>query len=129
MAVKPLQQDWVLRVEKNNHHLGPYGHCPDWEDEFHCGATGRPSPSNDFGLFWERDEIGGYDRSRYRFGFSSVDQLKQWFTVSELERLHERGWIVKCIRIKQGYATDRQVIFIRDEGEDELPISLWELWS
>ena len=95
---------------------GPYWRLSaDWETSDH-GAGKRllttPAPGNDIPN-WSNKWL----RAGYRFGFSSMEQLKQWFNKTELKRLGRFGYeVVKFqVRKRDVLVGNKQIAFLTKE--------------
>lgn len=100
----------VYRVE-NQDGKGSYNEIPySWASEPHTVKTGRPSPIMDI-PGWDR--MTDAQRKPYVFGFSSLNQLHAWFTMSEIEELSKWGFAVVSVHVDPANIIhgDKQVAF------------------
>lgn len=75
---------------KGLNHLGP--HWETWAECVHTADTGRPD-IYDTGLYFQIMDRGCCVED-FIFGFTSLGQLYDWFTDTELEVLREAGFTI-----------------------------------
>ena len=77
----------VYRVEHREYGQGPYRDhdYTHWHHSY--SLDGHPDPERDFPTKAWRDKAN-------KFGFSSLQQLRDWFTATELYRMREAGFHV-----------------------------------
>lgn len=101
----------IIRVQDQNGR-GPYkpGFSKFWKDK---GKPELPSMMHEFGTDWILNLSPYY---QHGCGFTSMDQLRRWFSPSELTRLKELGYnIVEMEVDKILQSSYNQVVFARLE--------------
>lgn len=75
-------------------------------------STSRFSPHRDMELIY-------HFNSSFYCGFSSIEQLKRWFTLDEIKTLFKVGAVLKVYDTKEGevYVSKYQAIFQKDVAE------------
>jgi hypothetical protein len=117
----------VYRVEHSITKEGPYlrhylqkkdkEFLYSWADEVHNIETGRPSSIDDPGfnqqekLLTHRFILKEISPCPYRYGFSSIKQLKKWFRPMELARLLKLGYAIRTYRASRIWDSGTQAIF------------------
>lgn len=106
----------IYRVEDRDGE-GPYRlshHL--WADEGNYHDDERyPTMQEDRGLVPRLKEIREIGVKSFYFGFSSMDQLRQWFSKDELVRLYQRGYRITSYVVHEIHQIpgERQTIFLK----------------
>ena len=107
----------VYRVEIVTKNTGPYSML-DWQSHDHNNSGRTPAPCEDPGLRrWDRESRDS--RERYRFGFSSIEQLMEWFTEDELRALSKLEMTLSVYEIENRHTVSgyHQVVFKLHQAE------------
>ena len=107
----------VYRVEICDENVGPYSRF-DWQSHDHNNSGRTPAPCEDPGLRrWGRESWDS--RERYRFGFSSIEQLMEWFTEDELRALSKLEMTLSVYEIENRHTVSgyHQVVFKLHQAE------------
>lgn len=99
----------VYRVQ-NKEGRGPYS-IRGWEDSNHNDEQ-HPTPLHDFPLWPYRHRQDIEAPPNIKFGFSSLEQLRKWFSDRELTKLKKYGFDIVEIEAEVLYQSDKQVAFI-----------------
>jgi len=108
----------VYRVEHVLSRKGPYTGMNyfdeyKWKKEMHCSATGRSGPIDDSVIGMGLEEFSEkWGRENVLFGFSSIEQLKNWFTNEELAALADMDYKIQTYKTKYIKASKFQVVFV-----------------
>lgn len=100
----------IYRVE-DKYHRGPYqpGISLKWMDKtpYHCKETFMA----EFGTEFLHDRQPG---EMFFCGFTSLDQLRSWFSLSELKKLKKLGFhVVKLTAHRIIHTSENQTVFSR----------------
>lgn len=118
----------VYRVEEKDTGDGPYTVSFSWQTREHCYPDHPPPQEEPKILRWMEkrgfsDMWGCID---YHCGFESIEKLRQWFSLAELENLQERDFVIRAYYAPLDLIVigDKQVIFNKGESVevDELEI-------
>ena len=110
-GVGPYRKDEVAELYESCRGFG-YG----WSER-------RPGPARDPGLGgddWQAFSLKW--RKTCRFGFSSIDQLKEWFNTKKVRHgLHKLGFAVYVINVDDDKVIvgDKQVVFVPEPAPDQ----------
>lgn len=92
-------------------------------------VTNHPEPQDDakIGDQWVKLEKT-YAHHQYRFGFGSIEQLKEWIYLTDWrEGLDKYGFRVYVYTAEKAYVGDRQAFFLKETATREYSISLMEI--
>lgn len=108
----------ILKSSENGFFEGPYRgtHTMDhWAKKDHNGSKRTPRPSQD-GLI-------GFSEKMV-FGFKSMDQVKDWFSRSELKNLKQLDFVVGVYKVsfKKIKRGKKQLVFEPPQRQSILPL-------
>lgn len=99
---------------QNSEGFGPYyrANAYVWAktDDCHQGPD-HPGPNDDFTADVVR-LLDSDEGRELRFGFETLEQLNNWFTVEELDALAALGFTQTLIEAEKVYVGSKQVLFL-----------------
>ena len=106
MTVKMVD---VYRVEHCTSGCGPYAEYG-WQDSWHCAGNGHPVP--------KLDGLESFPRS-YSFGFETHEQLRKWFSRSELARLGRNDYVISVYSVSSRMIRkgSKQIVFNKKKAK------------
>lgn len=124
-SLKPVQQV-IYRIE-NKHGVGPYvgGICWDRSHEAPRNPGPRDEPAFEY-LF----ECNWTETSKYLYGFSSPEQLTNWFDPEELQEMDRNGFKIKVVPLSQVENVvygEKQVMFKPKQNENDKPEEIFTI--
>lgn len=110
-------------LKTNKYYSGPYGvsghfSAYEWaEDDHDLCVDAKPLPDNDPILINEikANNLNNKWVGLYLCGFTSLSQLKQWFTNSEINNLRKLGFVIVKYKAQKVLNGKTQVLFIPQE--------------
>ena len=108
----------VLRIQ-DSEGFGPYAGRQDiepdtWQDSPHGNEAGKyrtPGPVDDDMLraHWNRMDYN--EKQQWKFGFLTGDQLRKWFTKTEIKKLVLMGFKVVKIEVNEVLPSKKQAMW------------------
>lgn len=113
-----------IRVEKDG--IGPYSYSDeygfDWMTYDHHDCIYTPPIHDDSGFTSEDKMI--YDLNCRKkgclSGFTSLEQMENWFSLKELEILKKEGFQIKFYNVKNIFDSGKQAFILKEDILEEI---------
>ena len=121
----------IYRIE-NEKRVGPYHENNRyWEDKHKDLAINPPPIDEEWNSEIAREIAREMYNNTYRhnfkhvkFGFKAIENLKTWFSKTELQRLKEMKFEIVCITVPEAFFSKTQAMFVEENQERQ--IIAWE---
>ncbi len=114
---------------------GPYGvsnvvESSEWTERAHT-APRNPPPDEDEKIMELMQENPDYEcwQGDLHCGFSSMEQLKNWFSVGELRKLSSLGFVIACYNVDATIEGKTQVLFLPSGGRRKIIDIMKEIYK
>lgn len=124
---------FVYRIEDDKG-VGMY-HSSKVEGDEYCVPVDydrHPTPFDDSLLCNKWREMSVIDRKSHIFGFSSVEQLRNWiYNDLWLKNLHEEGFVISVFSVERENVIEghTQALFVRDKATSWVSLSIIEFFN
>lgn len=110
----------IYRIQQVGGDRGPYTSCSgNWQQNPSRHLRDLPSPFSDHGGEWQQwiESHYNYDERFFHCGFTSIEELKAWFTEDEISVLKHHGFEIISFQVQIWFKLGMQTMFIHPHHE------------